>query len=88
VTFDEMEQALRKRFTALPSAARAELLPVFRLPDFDRADRDLETRTSRRAADRPGGGQGGAGGGVWPPSRDGAEVVLPERTFPIEAISE
>jgi hypothetical protein len=45
------EQALRKRLEALPPAARAELLHVLRLPDFDRADRigtfwgDPETRT-------------------------------------------
>jgi hypothetical protein len=39
VTFEEMEQGLRKRLEALPPAARAELLHVLRLPDFDRADR-------------------------------------------------
>jgi hypothetical protein len=33
MTFDEMEQALRKRLEALPPAARAELLHVLRLPD-------------------------------------------------------
>lgn len=33
-----MEQGLRKRLEALPRAARAELLHVLRLPDFDRAD--------------------------------------------------
>jgi hypothetical protein len=38
VTFDEMEAALRKRLEALPPAARAELIHVLRLPDFDRAD--------------------------------------------------
>jgi hypothetical protein len=38
VTFDEMEAALRARLEALPPAARAELLHVLRLPDFDRAD--------------------------------------------------
>jgi hypothetical protein len=38
VTFEETEQALRKRLKALPPAARAELLHVLRLPDFDRAD--------------------------------------------------
>lgn len=36
--FDEMEQGLGKRLEALPPAARAELLHVLRLPDFDRAD--------------------------------------------------
>jgi hypothetical protein len=39
VTFDEKEQALRKRLEALPPAARAELRDVLRLPDFERADR-------------------------------------------------
>jgi hypothetical protein len=38
VTFEEMEAALRQRLEALPPAARAELIHVFRLPDFDRAD--------------------------------------------------
>jgi len=39
VTFGETEQALRKRLKALPPAARAELLHVLMLPDFERADR-------------------------------------------------
>ena len=39
VTFDEMEAALRERLEALPPAARAELLHVLMLPDFERADR-------------------------------------------------
>jgi hypothetical protein len=39
VTFDEMEARLRARLEALPPAARAELIHVLRLPDFDRADR-------------------------------------------------
>jgi hypothetical protein len=38
VTFDEMEAALRARLEALPPAARAELIHVLRLPDFERAD--------------------------------------------------
>jgi hypothetical protein len=38
VTFDEMEAGLRARLEALPPAARAELIHVLRLPDFDRAD--------------------------------------------------
>jgi hypothetical protein len=38
MTFDEMEKALRARLEALPPAARAELLHVLMLPDFDRAD--------------------------------------------------
>ena len=33
-----MEKALRPRLEALPPAARAELLHVLMLPDFDRAD--------------------------------------------------
>jgi hypothetical protein len=36
--FGEIEAALRHRLNALPSAARAELIHVLRLPDFDRAD--------------------------------------------------
>jgi len=35
---DELEHLLRKRLDALGPAARAELLHVLRLPDFDRAD--------------------------------------------------
>jgi hypothetical protein len=38
VIFEEMEAALRARLEALPPAARAELLHVLGLPDFDRAD--------------------------------------------------
>jgi hypothetical protein len=38
VTFEEMEASLRARLEALPPAARAELIHVLRLPDFDRAD--------------------------------------------------
>ena len=37
--FDEMEAALRERLDALPPAARAGLLHVLRLPDFERAHR-------------------------------------------------
>jgi hypothetical protein len=46
-----MESALRARLEAFPPAARAELLHVLRLPDFERADRigefwgNPETRT-------------------------------------------
>jgi hypothetical protein len=38
VTFEEMEAVLKARLKA-PPAARAELLHVLRLPDFDRAER-------------------------------------------------
>jgi hypothetical protein len=38
VTLDKMEAGLRARLEAFPPAARAELLHVLRLPDFDRAD--------------------------------------------------
>ena len=37
--FEQMEQVLRERLQALPPAARAELLHVLMLPDFDRVDR-------------------------------------------------
>jgi hypothetical protein len=36
---DELERRLRARLEALPPAARAELLHVLMLPDFERADR-------------------------------------------------
>jgi hypothetical protein len=39
VNLDEMEAGLKARLEALPPAARAELLHVLRLPDFERADR-------------------------------------------------
>jgi hypothetical protein len=39
VTFDKMETAPRRRLEALPPAARADLLHVLMLPDFDRANR-------------------------------------------------
>jgi hypothetical protein len=35
---DELKRRLRARLEALPPAARAELLHVLRLPDFDRVD--------------------------------------------------
>jgi hypothetical protein len=36
---DELERRLQERLDALPPAARAELLHVLMLPDFERADR-------------------------------------------------
>jgi hypothetical protein len=36
---DELERRLLERLDALPPAARAELLHVLMLPDFERADR-------------------------------------------------
>ena len=36
---DELERQIRERLDALPPAARAELLHVLMLPDFERADR-------------------------------------------------
>ena len=36
---DELERPLQVRLNALPSAARAELLHVLMLPDFERAAR-------------------------------------------------
>jgi hypothetical protein len=38
MTFEEMELALWARLEALPPTARAELLHVLMLPDYDRAD--------------------------------------------------
>jgi hypothetical protein len=68
----EIEAALRARLEAFPPAARAELLHVLRLANFDRADRigefwgHPETRELRGAAHRLGGGPDLAGG----PGRD------------------
>jgi hypothetical protein len=51
VNFEHLEQEYRRRLLALPPAARAELLHVLRLPDFERAERigdfwaDPRTRT-------------------------------------------
>jgi hypothetical protein len=39
VRADELERRLQERLDALPKAARAELLHVLMLPDFERADR-------------------------------------------------
>jgi hypothetical protein len=39
VSLEQVKHQLRKRLEALPPAARAELLHVLRLPDFERADR-------------------------------------------------
>jgi hypothetical protein len=36
---DEVERLLRERLDALPKAARAELLHVLLLPDFERVNR-------------------------------------------------
>jgi hypothetical protein len=47
MTFEEMEQALRQRLEVFPPAARAELLHVLRLPDFDRAQRIGELGSPR-----------------------------------------
>jgi hypothetical protein len=51
VSLEQVKHQLRRRIEALPPAARAELLHVLRLPDFERADRidefwaSPETRT-------------------------------------------
>ena len=47
---DELERQLRARLDALPPAARAELLHVLMLPDFDRPERIGESGATRRAA--------------------------------------
>ena len=39
MAFDEMALGVRDRLAAFPAAARAELLHVLILPDFDRAER-------------------------------------------------
>jgi hypothetical protein len=39
---DQLERRIRERLKALSPAARAELLHVLRLPDFDRANRTGE----------------------------------------------
>jgi hypothetical protein len=53
VTFEEMEKALRQRLKALPTAARAELLHVLRLPDLDRVERIGEFWVTRKPAASP-----------------------------------
>jgi hypothetical protein len=53
VTFEEMEKALRQRLEPLPPAARAELLHVLMVRDFDPADRIGESGDTRRAASLP-----------------------------------
>jgi len=71
VTFDEMEAALRARLEALPPAARAVLIHVIRLPDFERADAigtywgHPEKRTFGGAPDRLRGGPNATGGAGW-----------------------
>jgi hypothetical protein len=65
VNLDEMEAGLKARLEALPPAARAELLHVLRLPDFDRVDAmgtfwgHPETRTFGELLIDLEGGQGG-----------------------------
>jgi hypothetical protein len=53
---EEMETALRARLEALPTAARAELLHVLMLPDFDRADRIGEFWASPERPELSGSG--------------------------------
>lgn len=58
----ELEALIQQRFDAMPKAARAELLRVLMLPDFERADRIGESWSYpqkprlRGAPDRCGGG--------------------------------
>jgi hypothetical protein len=47
---DELERRLRERLDALPKAARAELLHVLMLPDFERATGSESSGATRRAA--------------------------------------
>ena len=47
---DELKAMIQKRLDALPPAARAELLRVLTLPDFERAERIGESGATRRAA--------------------------------------
>jgi hypothetical protein len=48
VIFEQMEKAIRQSLEVLPPAARAELLHVLVLPDFERADRIGEFVGSRQ----------------------------------------
>jgi hypothetical protein len=51
-TLPEMEQARRDRLDAFPPAARAELLHVLMLPDFERDPRcPLGTKAMKRPGD-------------------------------------
>ena len=47
---DQLERRLQERLDALPLAARAELLHVLMLPDFERANRIGESGVTRKAA--------------------------------------
>jgi hypothetical protein len=81
VTFEDIEAGLRPRLEALPPAARAELLHVRRLPDFDRAYRIGEFWEHRRRAfaefpDRLRGGRDTPDGARW----DAAGARLRSRT--------
>jgi hypothetical protein len=73
----EVDRRIREHLDALGPAPRAERLHVLMLPDFDRAERDRHLLGApgdadlRRVADRPGGGQGGAGGRVRATEGDG-----------------
>jgi len=55
VTLEEVEEALRQRLMALPPAARAELLHVMTLPDFERAEPSgsASSGATRRAGPSP-----------------------------------
>jgi len=65
-----MEAALRERLEALPPAARAELILVLRLPDFERAD---AIGSSHRSP---------IGEGEWP-RREDIGVIGADQTAPI-----
>ncbi len=52
-TLPEIEQMLRDRLDILPRAARAELLHVLMVPDFERAARNGSSGPSRGAGSLP-----------------------------------
>jgi hypothetical protein len=67
---DQLERRLRERLEALPPAARADLLHVLMLPDFERADaissywgkpQDLGLRRTAARLRRGPDASGGAG---------------------------
>lgn len=53
MTFEDLERALRERLDAMPPAARAELLHVLTMQDYERAGRIGEFYGNPRRAPSP-----------------------------------
>jgi hypothetical protein len=85
MTFEDKQHAFQRLQACNPAnSRRAPPRPAPRRPRPRRTDRRVlgtpGDAHSRRVADRPGGGQGGASGGVRAPGRSGAEVAT-QRCF-------